>query len=627
MNSRQLLYAIGEIDEKFIVSAEKRLKDNKEDKKRVFNIIKSVAAAVFAVAVIGTVWVISYKNASSRINPGGTSQSDTQSETPDPYTTVFNYKVPEAENGETFKVTIKHDGSYSGFDFKNDEYIAAYLKCIYGGLHEDYTLLMPMVADEMIDKDMRSYNGEDSKYDKYFTQKAAELGYSYDEAVRRATDIARTIYPVTINEVSFSFDGINELKRGDLDSFNEFSSYIKLFGLDTGKITKAVCVYTNDISVRFNDIINLPLDGSSLFKSFIIFEYKGKTCVFDHFSPEAPIGYIEDMADGKIDTIETQVTVLEAAEHAFIDTNGTAYVSEKPLSLSAMDIVNVEYYRDYTSFVYGVVSVSKTGVYEIKPEDYALVFNEVDKITDKSKASILKQLFDNYLKDKSDPDDNIEFCVKLSDNKYAAKLKNVLRAAAASPIRHFDNAGGYPILAYKYGEDVTYMFGEDIPVEKIIILSGDDIYYGAEAAYNGGGINDDDAMNIFKACQNKYAETYNKSEYALLYKCITEYLNGQDEADNKTGNFSRTRYGKYVYIDFCYKISDEKYAVLYSIFGAPTAEFERMEVNINGYKFIYKNGNTLWVYDDGKIYDASHANLTNDEAARLYEVYNRYINQ
>ena len=124
MNSRQLLYAIGGIDEKFIVSAEKRLKDNKEDKKRVFNIIKSVAAAVFAVAVIGTVWVISYKNASSRINPGDTAVSDTQPDTPDPYTTVFNYKVPEAENGETFKVTIKHDGSYSGFDFKNDEYIA-----------------------------------------------------------------------------------------------------------------------------------------------------------------------------------------------------------------------------------------------------------------------------------------------------------------------------------------------------------------------------------------------------------------------------------------------------------------------------------------------------------------------
>ncbi|MBR4255995.1 MAG: hypothetical protein IKQ18_02435 [Clostridia bacterium] len=59
MNSRQLLYAVGGIDEKFIVSAEKRLKDNKEDKKRVFNIIKSVAAAVFAVAVIGAVWVIS----------------------------------------------------------------------------------------------------------------------------------------------------------------------------------------------------------------------------------------------------------------------------------------------------------------------------------------------------------------------------------------------------------------------------------------------------------------------------------------------------------------------------------------------------------------------------------------
>ena len=102
MISRQLLHAIGEIDEKYIVSAEKmqNKENNKENKKRIFNIIKSAAAAVFAVAVIGTVWIISYKNVISKTDPAGT-QSDTQSDPPDLNTAVFDYKVPEAKNGET----------------------------------------------------------------------------------------------------------------------------------------------------------------------------------------------------------------------------------------------------------------------------------------------------------------------------------------------------------------------------------------------------------------------------------------------------------------------------------------------------------------------------------------------
>ena len=740
MNSRQLLSAIGKIDEKYVRSAEKT--PNKEDRNRIFTVIKSVAAAVFAVAVIGTVWIISYKNVISKTDPTGT-QSDVTDPTVDAapdllsaakkclmqsenkkvyyakdgksyykddlrniyfcinvgdnyvlevetygvdypagpdgqdigayhfyypagyglifvnaadgaehylwnayydeklindeelsqvynaYTEFINkfykeyisfeYKVPEAENGETFLVTINRDSVYSDFDFENNEYIAAYLKCIYAGVHEDYNVRLSIVPDEMINKNIFSHNGDDGKYDKYFTQKSAELGYSYDEAVKRATEIARTIYPVTINEVSFSFNGIYELSKGDFLSLSEFSSYIERYSIDANKITKAVCIYTDNISVRFNDIINLPLDGSSALKSFIIFEYKGKTCVFDLFSPDTPIGYIEDMADGKIDTIEFTVTVLEAAEHAFIDTNGTAYVSEKPLSLSAMDIVNVEYYRDYTSFVYGVVSVEKTGAetYEIIPEDYVLYFNETDKITNKDKAAELKKLFDNYLKDKSDPDDNIEFCVKLSDNKYAAKLKNVLYVNPLSSL-HMDVAGGYPIITYDYSKG-----GPDI---KIIVLSGDDIYYGAETAYNRGIISDSDAYTIYNECRYKYYDAYYSEITGLLYRSMTEFLNGRNKADNKSGTGSKTTYYKFINISFCLKLRDEKYAVIYYVNGEPIAEFESMDVNIKGYKFVYKNGNTLWVYDDGKIYDASHANLTDDEAARLYGAYNKYMN-
>jgi hypothetical protein len=107
---------------------------------------------------------------------------------------------------------------------------------------------------------------------------------------------------------------------------------------------------------------------------------------------------------------------------------------------------------------------------------------------------------------------------------------------------------------------------------------------------------------------------------------MNEYLKDRSSADKKSGTGSKTTYYKYFDIYFCLKLSEEKYAVMYFVDGEPIAEFESMDVNIKGYKFVYKNGNTLWVYDDGKIYDASHANLTNDEAARLYGAYNKYMN-
>ena len=476
MKSRDLLSAIGKIDDKYVKSAENSR--NTEDKKRVFSIIRTVAAAVFAVAVIGAVWVISYKNVISKTDPAGT-----QSDITDPITDT----APDL--------------------------LSAAKKCL-------------MLSDNKkvyYAKDGKSYYKDDLR-NIYF---CINVGDNY-------------VLEVMTYGVSYP-DGPDEENIG---------AY--------------------------------------------------------HFYYPAGYGLIF-------------VNAADGAEHRLYN----AYYDEKLINDEELSQV----YHAYNEFIninifYSYKETDEaSGTFGIPPEeDYVLYFNETDNITNKDKAEELKKLFDNYLRDKSNTGGVIEFCVKLSDSKYAARLNNVFWVIPNSKFQHIDVAGGYPII-------VGEIAGEGALYEKIIVLSGDDIFYGAETAYNRGLISDDDALNIFKACKNKYRETYNNETVSLLYRCITDYLNGKDEADNKSGNFSKTLYNSYVYIDFCYRLSDKKYAVLYSVYDEPSADYESMGVDIKGYKFKYKNGNTLWVYDDGKIYDASHANLTDDETARLYEVYNRYINQ
>ena len=471
MKSRDLLSAIGKIDDKYVKSAEKSR--NTEDKKRVFSIIRTVAAAVFAVAVIGTVWVISYKNVISKTNPAGT-----QSDSTDPITDT----APDL--------------------------LSAAKKCL-------------MQSDNK-----KVYYAKDGK--------------SYYK------DDLRNIY---------------------------------------------FCINVGDNYVLEVMTYGVPYpDGPS-----------GADIGAYHFYYPAGYGLIF-------------VNAADGAEHHLYN----AYYDEKLINDGELS----EVYYAYNEFINIFYKTTETDeapeTFEIIPGDYLLFFNETDKITDKDKAAELKALFENYLRDKSNPDGVIELCIKLSDGKYAAKLNNILRITAASRLQHIDVAGGYPIIAFDYGEGV--------PDERIIVLSGDDIFYGAETAYNRGIISDSDAYTIYNECRYKYYDAYYSEITGLLYRSMTEFLNGRNEADNKSGTGSKTTYYKFINISFCLKLRDEKYAVIYYVNGEPSAAFESMDVDIKGYKFVYKDGAELFVYDSGIIKGASHADLTDDEAARLYEAYNKYIN-
>ncbi|MBR4255994.1 MAG: hypothetical protein IKQ18_02430 [Clostridia bacterium] len=306
------------------------------------------------------------------------------------------------------------------------------------------------------------------------------------------------------------------------------------------------------------------------------------------------------------------------------DTDEDYHLSQAYENKLINDIELQKIYYTYSRFLYEFYAKETENdnspvTIEIIPDDFILIFDEIEKITDKDKAAELRDIFDGYLNKGINPDLKIKICVKLSDNKYAARLDNILRVTAANRFTNYDNAGGYPILVYDYGMGV--------PDEKIIVVSGDDIYYGAETAYNEGVINDEEAENIYRECLMHNSSVYYRENTSLLRRSIVEFLNGGTEADKKTGTGSKITYYKYIDIPFCLKLDDEKYALLYHIEGEPTAEFISEEANIKGYKFIYRDGYELMIWNNYMIQGASSASLSDDEVARLYEVYNRYINQ
>ena len=474
MNSRQLLYAIGGIDEKFIVSAEKRLKDNKEDKKRVFNIIKSVAAAVFAVAVIGAVWVISYKNVITKISPADTAAGNQTD--PDPAAALS---------------------------------IAAAAEICLSERSDDNRVFYARDKTSIYRDDLRHI---------YFCMR---VGTDY---VMQAMEYGRD-YPA---------------------------------GPDGCEISGYQFYYPYGYGLMYIDHI----DGG---------EY-----------------YIWDAYNNRKLISDDELKEIYDAYNEFL---------------------NVYFKNDETD------NGAETSV--IIPDDYGLIFDDTEKITDKEKAATLKSIFDDFLNKGINPGYNIKICVKLSDDKYAARLNNVNRIYPEP--QDYDTAGGYPILVYDYGMGV--------PDEKIIVVSGDDIYYGAETAYNEGVINDEEAENIYRECLMHNSSVYYRENTSLLRRSIVEFLNGGTEADKKTGTGSKITYYKYIDIPFCLKLDDEKYALLYHIEGEPTAEFISEEANIKGYKFIYRDGYELMIWNNYMIQGASSASLSDDEVARLYEVYNRYINQ
>ena len=161
---------------------------------------------------------------------------------------------------------------------------------------------------------------------------------------------------------------------------------------------------------------------------------------------------------------------------------------------------------------------------------------------------------------------------------------------------------------------------------EFVVITKEAIYLGLENAYNRGALNDDEINALFTDYSGVKNYLYDNS---LLERAFSEYLNGWEIMDSRRaaqiGIPTKITDYNYVSIDFCMRLSDKKYAALFSIVNQPVLDFETMTSTINGYDFVYKNGSVLRVFCFGELKEAAYANLSADDTKRLYYAYNDHM--
>ena len=165
---------------------------------------------------------------------------------------------------------------------------------------------------------------------------------------------------------------------------------------------------------------------------------------------------------------------------------------------------------------------------------------------------------------------------------------------------------------------------------EFVIITKEGMYLGLENAYDRGVLSDEEINKLFKDYSNKYSFHYSYVS-SLLEQAFNEYLNGHEVMDAKIAakngiNTGITDYN-YINIDFCMQISPGRYAALYSYPDQPVQEFLTQRIRIHNYLFVFKNSAELYYinFNAGVKKQLSQAELTDDEAKRLYEAYNEHM--
>ncbi len=165
---------------------------------------------------------------------------------------------------------------------------------------------------------------------------------------------------------------------------------------------------------------------------------------------------------------------------------------------------------------------------------------------------------------------------------------------------------------------------------EFVVITKEGMYLGLENAYDRGVLSDEEINKLFKDYSNKYSFHYSYVS-SLLEQAFNEYLNGHEVMDAKIAakngiNTGITNYN-YINVDFCMQISPGRYAALYSYPDQPVQEFLTQRIMIHDYLFVFKNSAELYYinFNAGVKKQLSQAELTDDEAERLYEAYNEHM--
>ena len=269
-----------------------------------------------------------------------------------------------------------------------------------------------------------------------------------------------------------------------------------------------------------------------------------------------------------------------------LDGEGVKALSELSLELKSGEISGL--HREYTEFYYSYYKEARTG-------------------------KELTEAFEEYFRT-GKPATKNGYTVKYAVNIEGAYIGNVDKDGEplAGNVR-FEVVDGLP-FSYPDSQGFT-------------VVRSDDYAIGLKAALDGHLIDDEELEYFFE----EYSNYINFDGYDIIYKSLYEYLDGEKERNDKDGtDKKKPDCYKYIRINYCFRLSDGRYAALYSILGEPLPDFEEMPVDLVAgdriYTFIYKNGIELRIVDENGIRFLQQDTLTPDEIAELHSSYDDYIN-
>ncbi|MBO4423547.1 MAG: hypothetical protein J5879_08915, partial [Clostridia bacterium] len=305
-------------------------------------------------------------------------------------------------------------------------------------------------------------------------------------------------------------------------------------------------------------------------------------------------------ADERISDFVEKVSVYEFSYKdgymmRILDGEGVKALSELSLELKSGEISGL--HREYTEFYYSYFKEARTG-------------------------KELTEVFEEYFKT-GKPATKNGYTVKYAVNIEGAYIGNVDKDGEplAGNVR-FEVVDGLPFSYPVYTQGFT-------------VVRNNDYAIGLKTALDDRLINDEELELFFE----EYANYTNFDGYDIIVKSLNEYLDGAKERNSKDGTEKKKLdCYRYINIYYCIKLSDDKYAALYSVLGEMRSDFaesaESITIEDQIFTFIYKNGIYLRIVDENGIFElTSHILtgspddlLTSSEVIKLHDSYKKYIN-
>lgn len=602
MKNGDLYREIGDIDEKYIKSAEKSFEraKNKEKRENTGRIIKNILSVAAAVVIIGSVWAISYTvvlKGNTNTTPDSTETGDvTGVETAD--NTSENTKEPVLTTATDTEESHDPESECAKMKKAFDMYFEAKEQ---PGEYNGYNVSFAKGIN---------YYGK-LKYIGYISEKDTQ--YTQDEDLI-ATCGLPFVYPcgqrLTVIEPGTGtvIYGIDEAcDKGILDSAEVegfFTAYYKQFrklydAYMPVILRKGISEFLGDEGCRYT--MGVDLWRERTYRDYLDIRFcmklsNNRYAVLYQTNFDANPDFTEMVVStGGLDFKYRDGLLLY-----ILDTDDTitflgGYESELPYKIPVKELQALhKKYTEYFNFYY------KQTEYETVKAAFEAYFNA-------GKAGTYYGYYIPYA-------ENINGTYIGFVDKEGTAFSEGLR---------WRTVAGYPFYLTS-GQNFT-------------VLKGDDYEKSLYSAYAYHIVSENEVMLFFERYKAYLSDAFDNTH--IIQTSMYMYLDGEEERNDKDGTAKPTiPCYNYVNVYYCIQLAENKYAALYTVSGEPLPEFDEMQISIDDEDcvntFVYKKGLELKIIDEKGVRtlksftltDSSYDPLTRKELYKLFDSYFDYIN-